>query len=383
MDHLIIRVGDHRQQLCRLLATTCGVVRIVSPYVTESTILGDAANREVRLLTALNKKDIVFGTTSLDALKRLIDKGVECRFVPDDAMLHAKVYIFGNVSAVVTSANFTRRALDKNIEVGAFVDESAVQTLTAWFDRLWNTAKVLDAQTVAKLKQETASLRLAWSDFLDKSGLTDDYADHPGPEPNPPATPVSYFLCNTNRRHNQSHECEQLMKAKGYAAAWEDFNHRRDMRQVQAGDIVLLYVNRVGIVAIGRAKSKCETLGPKNPRRLFNGFTAREWRVPVRWIVQVDDKDACRWPGVLPPTFHSVSSDMWNDQRNKVIRHFFGDSEVVERVRIALGSSKVSQPRPPEHNCSCTSTASDPICCAFSAPRAVAAQGYSRTDGPV
>ena len=117
MDHLIIGVGDHRQQLCRLLATTSGVVRIVSPYVTESSILGNVGDRDVRLLTAVNKEDIVFGATSLDALQCLIDNGVECRSMPDDPTLHAKVYIFGSESALVTSANFTRRALDKNIEV--------------------------------------------------------------------------------------------------------------------------------------------------------------------------------------------------------------------------------------------------------------------------
>ena len=49
------------------------------------------------------------------------------------------------------------------------------------------------------------------------------------------------------------------MKAKRYAAAWgEDTSGVGLMRKVQPGDIVLLYANRKGIVAVGRAKGICE-----------------------------------------------------------------------------------------------------------------------------
>ncbi len=334
VDHLIIGVGDHRQQLYHLLATTSGVVRIVSPYVSESIILGDIGNREVRLLTAVNKKDIGFGATSLDALERLIDKGVKCRSMPDDPTLHAKVYIFGSESALVTSANFTKRALDDNIEVGSIVDEDGVQTLTAWFEKLWKTAKVLDAQRIAQLKQETAELRLACSDFRDKWELT-GHADGPGPEPNPPTTPVSYFLCNTNRRYDPSRDCERAMKARGYAAAWnEGIPGIGTMRKVQPGDIVLLYENGVGIVAIGRAEGDCEEDWEMGPRRLvYREDFNPEFRIPVRWIRQVGDEDACRWPRVKQQTFYNVSSDIWRDQRNEVFRRF-GCSELIGELGL-------------------------------------------------
>ncbi len=333
MIQLIIGVGNHRQRLCRLLATTSGVVRVVSPYVTESTILSDVGDREVRLLTAVCKKDIMFGATSLDVLERIIGFGAKCRSMPDNALLHAKVYIFGGVSAVVTSANFTRKALEDNIELGVIVDDAAVKTLTAWFDKLWREAEVLDAQKVAELKQETAGLRRAWSDFLHKSGLKDDFADHTNAEPNVPIETVSYFLCNTNRRYDETRECEQLMKARGYAAAWNEGTPGvGTMRKVQPGDIILLYENDVGIVAIGRAEGDCVEDWEMGPRRLVyrKGFNP-EFRIPVRWIRQKDG-DPCDWP-VLPPTFYNVSDPRWRDELNKVFRHF-GCSELIEEMGL-------------------------------------------------
>src|SRR5271165_6596311 len=76
---------------------------------------------KVRLLTSLVRMDIVSGATSLACLRSLIKAGVECSCLSRGPRLHAKVYIFGDQSAIVTSANLTTNALDRNIEVGVHV----------------------------------------------------------------------------------------------------------------------------------------------------------------------------------------------------------------------------------------------------------------------
>jgi HKD family nuclease len=93
-------------------------VRIASAYVTDSALLSGIKNRRVQLLTSLSLMDIVSGASSLESLALLISRGVQCRCVSGGPRLHAEVYIFGAESAVVTSANLTRNALDSNIEVG-------------------------------------------------------------------------------------------------------------------------------------------------------------------------------------------------------------------------------------------------------------------------
>ena len=109
---------QHRHRLRDLLETTNGPVRIPSAYVTDTALLTSTKNRKVQLLTSLSPMDIVSGAPSLESLALLLKSGVYCRCVSGGPRLHAKVYIFGDESAVVTSANLTRNALNSNIEVG-------------------------------------------------------------------------------------------------------------------------------------------------------------------------------------------------------------------------------------------------------------------------
>src|SRR5262249_24668012 len=80
----------------------------------------------------------------------------------DGPRLHAKVYLFGDEVAVVTSANLTTSALGSNIEVGVQLTGSAVQELVVWFDTFWAKAGKFGLPEVSiwqQWQQETEALR--------------------------------------------------------------------------------------------------------------------------------------------------------------------------------------------------------------------------------
>lgn len=328
MGTVIAGAGLHRERLLQLLGTTIGSVRIATAYLTESTLLTDLGSRDVRLLTGLSAMDIVSGATSLKSLETLVRSGVQCRSLPAYPRFHPKVYIVGNDSAIVTSANFTTRALDSNIEVGVVLGGSDVRDLISWFDGLWGSAEPLDTPHLSSLREQTAEARQAFAQFRRKHRLLDQAGgllETMGLSSQRQAVrSPRVFVCNSNRKE-LGEDGEYLMRSRGYAVAWEAFQSSRDMADVRSGDLVLLYANQVGIIGVGRALGPCEVLEPEDPRRVSGQFDTREWRIPVDWLRWVHEGDACPWKGVLPPTFHNVSGERWSGHREEVIRHFLGD----------------------------------------------------------
>ncbi len=272
--------------------------------------------------------DIVSGATSLDSLEKLIARGLQCRFLPDVPRLHAKVYIFGEECAFVTSANLTARALDSNIEVGTQVSVSDIHELVGWFDGYWNIAEPLDALRFSSLRQQTAALRLEFSLLRARCRLTGRRGTHPGiatgAVPLQLDSSLRYFLCNTDRAHSNrsasgGFEREDLMHVMSYAAAWEKFSYPNHMKEVTRGDIIFMYANLKGIIAIGRAKDKCESLPFGSRGRIFDGTDTTEWRVPVDWLVWEDERP-CPWGPHANQTFLNVSKDNYASRREAVIQ---------------------------------------------------------------
>ena len=115
----------HRQRFQRLLDSTTGPLRIASAYVTDTDLLSNVADREIQLLTSIAAHDVVAGATNLRSLRTLIESGVRCRTSTSSHKLHAKVYIFGDDVAVVTSAVRAQGA--RNIgEVRVDVNNAAI-----------------------------------------------------------------------------------------------------------------------------------------------------------------------------------------------------------------------------------------------------------------
>lgn len=321
---------QHRTRLLDLLKKTDGLVRIASAYVTDTDLLAGLGTRNVHLLTSLSRMDIITGASSLDSLRLLIEDGVHCRCLTRGPRLHAKVYIFGEEWAVVTSANLTWNALDSNIEVGVQLGGSAVNELGLWFDTLWNRSIPLDPKEISRWQQDTNGLRSEYAALRKKAATKQMPRSEARPALLSPKQFDSlfdkenrFYVCNTDRRW--SPVAEKRMRQRGYAAAWEDFRHPSHMQGVEPGNAIFMYAKGVGILGIGQARSSHEVLQPGNPDRLRKGSTP-EWRIPVNWLAwEDDDGDAFLWksPNV---TFFEVSDDKYRALRDGIERHFSGRS---------------------------------------------------------
>ena len=91
---------------------------IGSPYVNDGIIqLTDMVSDDVSrtLVTRTDLRDFAFGSSSLDTLCTLSRQGVEVRSL---SSLHAKMYVFDDAIALVTSANATTSGMWRNLECG-------------------------------------------------------------------------------------------------------------------------------------------------------------------------------------------------------------------------------------------------------------------------
>ncbi len=328
----------HRQRLRALLKTTTGTVRIASAYVTDRELLREVKNRKVRLVTSLMPMDVASKATNLEALRAFLQSQVECRRFPGPQRLHAKVYVFGNTSAVVTSANLTENALGSNIEVGVEVSGKSVQELIKWYDQLWDTSVPLTLPYLAKLQQETAALSRAYAKLKKKVRQKVSQSTQANTNVFPDDlrqlidTAKQFFVCNTDRRQRRrtktgGYALEEAMHDRGYAAAWEDFAYPSHMEQVQAGDAIFMYAKGKGIIGIGCATGPHEVLALNTPGRIrnfANETKTREWRIPVRWLDWRDAADAYPW-NAPNFTFWNVSADDYTELREGVREHFLGD----------------------------------------------------------
>ncbi|HEY5707962.1 MAG TPA: phospholipase D family protein [Solirubrobacterales bacterium] len=110
-------------------------VRIVSPFIQRRAAKRLLAQAELRVITRFNLADFADGVSDLAALRLLLDHGAQIRGVKG---LHAKLYLFGSLRAIVTSANLTEAALLNNHELGfVATNESIVADCGRYFDHLW------------------------------------------------------------------------------------------------------------------------------------------------------------------------------------------------------------------------------------------------------
>jgi len=343
MNTLILEDGTpqrrHRARLGDLLATTTGIVRIASAYVTDRELLSDIRGRDTRLLISLLPMDIASGAMSLETLRWMLDSGVEIRVLPDRPRLHAKTYIFGMSVAVVTSANLTSSAFDSNLEVGVEVRGEDLTKLTCWFDQLWQVAFPLTAEHLIELQRQTAALRREFVKLKKQSQselvvaekqqadgrLTDSLQ-------NLFATALRFFVCNTNRRYSPltatgGSAMEREMYSHQLATAWVPFKFPSHMQLVAPGDGVFMFAKGVGIIGVGVATARCEIVPATDPNRLWykDEDNILEWRVPTKWLVWKDDADACPYPGAPNFTFWNVTETQYDYFRESVKSHFLSD----------------------------------------------------------
>jgi phosphatidylserine/phosphatidylglycerophosphate/cardiolipin synthase-like enzyme len=279
--------------------------------------------------------DIVSGATSLATLRSLVRAGVQCRSFSGGGRLHAKVYIFGDECAVVTSANLTKNALDSNIEVGIRVTGSVVQMLANWFDTFWSSAARIDLRELSEWAEETAALRRAYTALRRRAGDVPRRRSEAVPIVRSESqfrklfkTAPRVFVCNTNRRHSPDGADENLMRRTQYAAVWTEVKYPTHMRRVAKGDAIFMFAKGAGIIGVGLAKAGTEILPPGDPDRITSEFVNdEEWRVPVDdWLAWIEN-DAEAYPWKMPnASFLDVSGDDYRELREGVSRHFLRSS---------------------------------------------------------
>ena len=325
---------SHRDSLFRLLASTTGEIRIASAYVTDREFLLAGKGRKRKLLTSLDPMDIASGATSLECLRALLQSSVEIRFSPSHPRLHAKLYLFGATDAVVTSANMTRNAMEFNLEVGVTVSGKEVKDLNDWYDHLWQDAERLDIKELTKLSGRLSSLRRQFSKLKAEASKRFDI---PRKKPKRGTSSLErvfseskkFYFVNTNRRYDYKTETrgygmEENMLDQGLAVVWESFNFPSHMSSVQPGDVILAFAKKVGIIAVGVAKSGCEILDHDSDKRVrpFKDYPYPEWRVPTHWLVRVDNEDALPYREAPNASFVDVSGEQYSELRKSVKEHF-------------------------------------------------------------
>jgi HKD family nuclease len=129
--------SDWSREIAEALHEDAGELRIISPFIKVGALqrLLSARPKAVKAITRFNLADFAEGVSDIAALRRLLASGGSMRGVRN---LHAKMYLFGSKRAIVTSANLTEAALNRNHEFGLVSkDREIIAACRRYFDDLW------------------------------------------------------------------------------------------------------------------------------------------------------------------------------------------------------------------------------------------------------
>lgn len=154
-------------------------LRIVSPFIKLGAAerLVDAGGAGVvEVLTRFDLNGFYAGVSDVAALRLLLAGGARIRGVRH---LHAKLYLFGDERAIVTSANLTEAALTRNHEFGFVSDDPViVAACRRYFGALWKRAGTnLRPSQVDDWERRLEALFVAGAPPLLHPRLADEGAD--------------------------------------------------------------------------------------------------------------------------------------------------------------------------------------------------------------
>lgn len=156
---LIDRDWKGQLQLASRLQTD--EILIVAPFIKYRIVKWlTAGKKRIRVLTRFSLADFAEGVSDLSAVRHLLNMGAEVRGIRN---LHAKLYVFGSLRGIVTSANLTEAALTRNHELGFITDDSdVIRSCRGYFDHLWQLAgSQVRLLTIPTLEQWENQIRLA------------------------------------------------------------------------------------------------------------------------------------------------------------------------------------------------------------------------------
>ena len=158
-------VGDERmfrfvdkewgKEISDALRIDASELRIICPFIKKGAIerILEHHPSKIQVITRFNLVDFAEGVSDIEALRELLDAGADIRGIKN---LHAKIYLFSDKRAIVTSANLTKAALERNHEFGLVAeDESLIKACRDYFDDLWSRAgKNLTSKQLGKWNEK-------------------------------------------------------------------------------------------------------------------------------------------------------------------------------------------------------------------------------------
>ena len=188
---MTIRLVDTRwgSELVDAALADTSALRIICPFIKVGALerLHRAKPGAIQVITRFNLADCASGVSDIAALRLLLDAGGKVRGVRN---LHAKLYLFGKSRAVVTSANLTTAALDRNHEFGFVSDDPAIiADCQKYFDDLWERSGAdLTVEQVDAWDDQVTRYLASGAPLSQPSGLGDHGTDA-GIMPAPPTLP--------------------------------------------------------------------------------------------------------------------------------------------------------------------------------------------------
>jgi len=119
-------------------------IRITSPFIKENICneIVNAKNEEtkLKLITSFKIKNIYNGSLDINGLETLINNE---SIIKNHSNLHAKIYIFDDKLAVISSSNLTNGGLLTNYEYGVLLNEKKiVYKIIDDFDKLFTDNEI-------------------------------------------------------------------------------------------------------------------------------------------------------------------------------------------------------------------------------------------------
>ena len=151
--------------LCEFVRNTKHELLIVAPFFSLEIIqkIVGYANEDVRLrfLLGANTRGIASGASDYEALIFLNEQASQRDvFVKNIPNLHAKAIISDQARAIVSSSNFTREGLLKNIEFGMELNGEPAKQLYTLVKKYWDQAEALTISTgVSKAREALTSFQ--------------------------------------------------------------------------------------------------------------------------------------------------------------------------------------------------------------------------------
>lgn len=273
------------------VALGCAELRVVSPFIklrAAQRLIAEKPAARIRVITRFHPGEMLAGVNDTAALRALLDAGAEIRGVRG---LHAKVYVFGDERAIVTSANLTEAALRRNHEFGFVTSEKPiVRRCTDYFEQLWNRAGAnLDLTRLEGWEAKIKAAALAGGRPSNGNGLSDDGTDAGSDFPGVtnsivPITSSQAFV----KFFGQGHDREPwnmavLDEVVSSGSHWAcTYPRRRRPRAVQDGDVMFmgrLVANPHDTVIYGRAIALQHVEGRDDAAP--DDIVERDWK--ARW----------------------------------------------------------------------------------------------------